>query len=122
MEINGWDVLIITGVIKQEHALDQLSVPEHAILTLAGVKDLKYNYACGRNNGDYIQNGDLVMIYFPGHSPTMFSNDKKYVSMEGSTEGDDATMSTCPGINAPSPFVSHFVLTVFSTFTEGYNY
>ena len=65
-------------------------------------------YACGRNNGDHIQNGDLVMIYFPGHSPTMFSNDKKYISMEGSTEGDDASMSTCPGINAPSSFVFSF--------------
>ena len=48
------------------------------------------------------------MIYFPGHSLTIYSNDKKYTSMEGSTEGDDATMSTCPGINAPSCFVFSF--------------
>ena len=56
-------------------------------------------YACGRNNGDHIQNGDLIMIYFPGHA---IGNNKKYISIEGSAEGDSASMSTCPGINAPS--------------------
>ena len=44
------------------------------------------------------------MIYFPGHPANKYSNDKKYISMEGSAEGDDASMSTCPGINAPSCF------------------
>ena len=51
-------------------------------------------YACGRNNGDHIQDGDLVIIYLPGFW--------KYVSMEGSAEGDVASTSTCPGSNAPS--------------------
>ena len=86
------------------------------------MKDLKYNYACGRNNGDHIQNRDLVMIYFPGHSPSIYSNNMKYISMEGSNEGDDATMSTCPGINAPSPFVFSFCPNSVSAFTEGHNY
>ena len=61
-------------------------------------------YACERNNGDHIQNGDLVMIYFPGNPSSKSSNDKKYISIEESAEGDDTSISTCPGINAPSCF------------------
>ena len=63
------------------------------------------------------------MIYFPGHPTLTFGNDKKDINIEGSAEGDDTSMSTCPGITAPSCFsVSHFILTVFSGFIESHNY
>ena len=57
-------------------------------------------YACGRNNGHRIQNGDLVMIYFPEHP---HGKGKGYISIQGSSEGADTSLSLCPGNNSLTP-------------------
>ena len=54
-------------------------------------------YACGRNHGDTIYNGDLVMIYLPAYG-------SKYISIQGSTEGADTSLNSCPGSTPPAYF------------------
>ena len=54
-------------------------------------------YAHGRNYGNTIYNGDLVMIYLPAYS-------SNYISTQGSTEGADTSMNSCPGRTPPAYF------------------
>ena len=51
-------------------------------------------YARGRNNGEVIYNGDVVMLYYPPAG--------KYVSIQGVNEGDDTSLNFCPGVTPPA--------------------
>jgi len=60
-------------------------------------------YACGRHDQDQIQNGDLVMIYFEDERSIM----KGFISIQGSSEGADTSISVCPGNNPPPASLSY---------------
>jgi len=52
-------------------------------------------YARGREHGEDIANGDLVMLYSPWI-------DRRYVVANGQNEGDDLTVDFCPGETPPA--------------------
>ena len=60
-------------------------------------------HARGRSYGETIKNGDLVMIY-----STEYSEHDKYISIQGSTEGSDTSMNSCPGSTPPAYFSYSF--------------
>ena len=53
-------------------------------------------YARGKENGETILNGDLVILYLPGYYGG------KYVSIQGYNETSDTSMNYCPGKVPPS--------------------
>ena len=55
-------------------------------------------YARGRNNGEVIYNGDVVMLYFPPAG--------KYVSIQGVNQADATSINFCPGV-APPAYLSY---------------
>ena len=63
-----------------------------------------------RRYGDVIYDGDLVMLHIN-------ANGKKYISIQGQNEGDNASLDFCPG-NVPPYYFSYFTCTrnVFQTY------
>ena len=57
-------------------------------------------YARGRNNGEVIYNGDVVMLYYPSAC--------KYISIQGEVDGNGSSLSFCPGL-APPAYLSYGV-------------
>ena len=59
--------------------------------------DLFRIYAQGKTNGEVIYNGDVVMLYYIRFG--------KYVYIRGEYNGDDTSLSFCPG-TAPPAYLS----------------
>ena len=55
-------------------------------------------YARGKANGAVINNGDVVMLYYP-HTGL-------YVSIQGENDNDDTSLDFCPGV-APPAYLSY---------------
>ena len=55
-------------------------------------------YARGKVNGEVINNGDVVMLYYP--------QEGLYVSIQGENEQDDTSLNFCPGV-APPAYLSY---------------
>ena len=53
-------------------------------------------YARGKANGATINNGDVVMLYYP--------REGLYVSIQGENDNDDTSINFCPGAAPPSYF------------------
>ena len=53
-------------------------------------------YARGKRNGAVINNGDVVMIYYP--------REGLYVSIQGENDHDDTSINFCPAAAPPSYF------------------
>jgi len=55
-------------------------------------------YARGRENGDVVLNGDVVMLYYV--------HGGKYISIQGQNEGNHTSLNFCPGM-APPAYLSY---------------
>ena len=51
-------------------------------------------FARGKENGQVIHDGDLVMLYYPVTDTS--------VSIQGQNEGDDTSLNFCPGVTPPA--------------------
>ena len=67
-------------------------------------------FGMARRYGDVIYDGDLVMLHIN-------TNGKKYISIQGHNDGDNASLDFCPG-NVPPYYFSYFACTrnVFQTY------
>ena len=83
--VNGWqcDKRPCPGTITQARNFNRC----------AG--ELFHIYARGREHGEDIANGDLIMLF------SSYSN-RRYVAAVGQNDGDDVTVDFCPGETPPA--------------------